>query len=56
MQKKTLSKLRYKSRALNRVSSSWGGAMKILQLVSRGTEVEASDDGLTVLSNKYGSF
>ena len=56
MQTKTLRKLRYKSRAMVRVSSSWAGALKILQLVARGSEVEASDDGLTVLSNRYGNF
>lgn len=56
MQTKTRRKLRYKSRALNRTPESWGGAMKMLKLLARGSEVEASDDGLTVLAHTYGNF
>ena len=56
MKARTMKQRKYKQSAMNRVTSSWAGAMKILQLVSRGSDVEGSDEGLTVLSNFKGNF
>jgi len=62
MQTKTKKRLSYKGKVLARTASSYGGAYKLLKLLSKtqGTEkvssVVASNDGLVLLQHFKGNF
>ena len=57
MQRKTLKKIQYKSKANDRVVESWAGASKLLAFIKRAVpEIEVSQVALDVLSEKYRNF
>lgn len=58
MQTKTLKKIQYRSKANDRVISSWNGAFTMLAFLQRveGSEIVASQEALDLLSSKWGNF
>lgn len=57
MQTKTLRKIKYKSKALTRSASAYGGAMKLLKLLERAEgNIVANTDALMLVQHRYGNF
>lgn len=62
MQHKTKSRSKYRGNTLNRASTSWNGAFKILSLLARAEHTEnvssviANNTAVEIMSLKLGNF